>query len=118
MTEQYPNNGVPGVPEQQPQYGQPQYGQQQYAQQQYVQPQYVQRPTNTLAIVALILSFFVSLGGIICGHIALKQCKERNEAGSGMAIAGLVIGYVSLAITVIWIIVAASFVGAVSSYDY
>jgi hypothetical protein len=50
--------------------------------------------TNTLSIVALILAFFVPLGGIICGHIALNQIKKTGEAGHGLALAGTVIGYV------------------------
>ena len=35
--------------------------------------------------------------GIIFGHIALSQIKRTGENGRGMAIAGLVIGYLSLA---------------------
>ncbi len=62
--------------------------------------------TNTLAIAALISSFFVSLLGIILGHIALNQIKTTGEGGRGLAIAALVIGYVSLAFAVIFIIVA------------
>lgn len=50
--------------------------------------------TNTLAIVSLILAFFVSIGGIIVGHIALGQIKRTGEGGRGLALAGLVIGYV------------------------
>ncbi|TDP89295.1 uncharacterized protein DUF4190 [Leucobacter luti] len=63
-----------------------------------------QAPTNTLAIVALIASFFVSVAGIICGHIALSQIKRTGERGRGLALAGTIIGYVSFAITVISII--------------
>ncbi|EYT56313.1 hypothetical protein H490_0102090 [Leucobacter sp. UCD-THU] len=63
-----------------------------------------QAPMNTLAIVAFIASFFVSLAGIICGHIALGQIKKTGERGRGFALAGTIIGYVSLAITVIAVI--------------
>lgn len=61
-------------------------------------------PTNTLAIVALVLSFFVSIGGIICGHIALSQIKRTGEGGRGLAIAALIIGYVITALVVLYII--------------
>ncbi|MEJ5944830.1 DUF4190 domain-containing protein [Pseudokineococcus basanitobsidens] len=61
--------------------------------------------TNTLAIVALVLSFFVSLGGIICGHIARRQIRETGEKGAGLALAALIIGYASLAIGLIVFIV-------------
>lgn len=63
-----------------------------------------QAPTNTLAIVALIASFFVSIVGIICGHIALGQIKRTGERGRGLALAGTIIGYVSFGITVISVI--------------
>lgn len=89
------------------------YQPQGYAQQGYVQPQ----KTNTLAIVALISSFFVSLAGIICGHIALSQIKRTGEGGRGMAIAGLIIGYIGLVATIFWIIAAVAFAGTMASYS-
>lgn len=75
--------------------------QQQQQQQVYSQPAAAAQPpqpagTNTLAIVALISSFFISLAGVICGHIALGQIKQTGEQGRGMALAGLIIGYVGL----------------------
>jgi peptidyl-prolyl cis-trans isomerase B (cyclophilin B) len=57
--------------------------------------------TNGLAIASLITSFFISIVGIILGHVALSQIKRTGENGRGLAIAGLVIGYVSLAIGII-----------------
>lgn len=61
--------------------------------------------TNTLAIVSLLcgLGVLISAGslalpGIICGHLALKQIKQRGEEGRGMAIAGLVISYASVGV--------------------
>jgi hypothetical protein len=68
-----------------------------YAQQPYgaaaYQPGMVP-PTNTLAIVALILGFVLPLGGIIAGHIALGQIKRTGEGGHGLALAGTILGYV------------------------
>jgi peptidyl-prolyl cis-trans isomerase B (cyclophilin B) len=61
--------------------------------------------TNGLAIAALVSSFFISLLGIILGHIALNQIKTTGEGGRGLAIAALVIGYVSIAFAVILIVV-------------
>jgi len=52
--------------------------------------------TNTLAIVSLVLAFFISLGAVICGHIALSQIKKTGENGRGLAIAGLILGYLGL----------------------
>jgi Domain of unknown function (DUF4190) len=68
--------------------------------------------TNTLAIIALVSSFFISLLGIILGHIALNQIKTTGEGGRGLAIAALIIGYVALAFGVIFFIVM---MGAVAS---
>lgn len=68
--------------------------------------------TNTLAIVSLVLAFFVSLGAVICGHIALGQIKRTGEGGRGLAIAGLVLGYlglvVGLIVVIFWIVALAS----------
>lgn len=61
--------------------------------------------TNTLAIVAFIGSFFVSLLGIIAGHIALRQIKRSGEKGHGFALAGTIIGYASLVLTAILVAV-------------
>ena len=66
---------------------------------------YAQPPpgrTDPLATWSLILSlvglfccsFFTSIPGIICGHIALSHMKaDPNLGGKGMATAGLAIGY-------------------------
>ncbi|MBX0301037.1 DUF4190 domain-containing protein [Cryobacterium sp. 1639] len=51
---------------------------------------------NVLAIISLVSAFFVSLAAIICGHIALNQIKKTGEKGRGLAIAGLVLGYLGL----------------------
>ena len=51
---------------------------------------------NVLAIVSLISAFFVSLAAVITGHIALSQIKRTGEKGRGLAIAGLVLGYLGV----------------------
>jgi hypothetical protein len=62
-------------------------------------PSYVAPPagakTNTLAIVSLVTSI-IGLGivGIITGHISLGQIKKTHEQGHGLALAGLIIGYI------------------------
>ena len=62
--------------------------------------------TNGFAIAALVVSIaasFLYLGwvGAIFGHVALSQIKRTGEKGRGLAIAGIVIGYSALALTVI-----------------
>lgn len=61
-------------------------------------------PMNTLAIIAFIAAFFVSIAGIIMGHIALGQIKRSGERGRGLALAGTILGYVFLAGTIIAVI--------------
>lgn len=61
--------------------------------------------TNTLAIIALVASFFISIVGIVLGHVALNQIKTTGEGGRGLAVAALVIGYLSVAVGVIVVIV-------------
>jgi len=38
-----------------------------------------------------------AIGGIICGHLALGAIKRNGTGGKGLAIAGLVIGYLFVA---------------------
>jgi len=65
------------------------------------------RQTSAMAIGALVGAFFFPPLGIVLGHIALSQIRRRNEEGRGMAIAGLVIGYVH---TALWLLVIVAYV--------
>jgi prepilin-type processing-associated H-X9-DG protein len=49
-----------------------------------------------LGIASIFLSFLTSIAAIICGHLALGRIKRSQGrlSGSGMAIAGLVMGYI------------------------
>ncbi|MGR2753054.1 DUF4190 domain-containing protein [Agromyces arachidis] len=78
--------------------------------------------TNVLAIVSLVSSFLIPLVGIITGHIALSQIKKTGEQGRGLAVAGLIIGYVLFVVGIIVaiayfaLIAAAVNSGSVSGY--
>jgi hypothetical protein len=74
--------------------------------------------TNTLAIISMIASivgflwilpFIGSLAGVIMGHISLRQIATNGEKGRGMALAGVIVGYVGLALFVIGIIAFIAF---------
>ncbi|MFD6053821.1 DUF4190 domain-containing protein [Agromyces sp. NPDC060279] len=77
--------------------------------------------TNTLAVVSLVASLaglltgFGFIVGIICGHISLSQIKQRGEEGRGAALAGTIIGYVGVALSVIAIIVVIVVVAAAAT---
>ncbi|WP_280764032.1 DUF4190 domain-containing protein [Prescottella agglutinans] len=73
-----------------------------YGQPGYLQPQ--NAGTNVCAILALIFGFLGGLLAIVFGHIALSQIQRTGEQGRGLAIAGLVLGYMFLAFWVIFLI--------------
>jgi hypothetical protein len=65
--------------------------------------------TNGLAIGSLVCALlfpFMSLPAVVLGHIARKQIRERNERGDGLAVAGLVIGWLGIAFYALVFIVA------------
>lgn len=94
-----------------------------YANQPY--PYAPARPTNGLAIASLVLGLVWCFGlgsllAVIFGHVAKRQIKESGGAqtGGGMATAGLVLGWLGLAMfaltMLVMILAAASSAG--SSY--
>ena len=91
-------------------------------------PQHVQYaqapPTDGLAIAALVLGIIAvifcyiwalfGIPAVICGHISLKKIKNSHTplGGKGMAIAGLVTGYIGITLQILAII---GFVAAFAS---
>jgi hypothetical protein len=74
----------------------------------------LQRRTNGLAIAAMTTAIvgiplvscygfglFVSLAGAIMGHLARKQVAERDEDGGGMALAGIITGWVGVGLSLV-----------------
>src|SRR3954468_2423594 len=91
---------------QQPGYGQPGYG---------PPPGYPPaygRPTNTMAILSLVLAFVFAPAGLIIGIIARKQIRQTGEDGAGLALAGIIVSGIFTAffvlIIVFWIIAFAT----------
>lgn len=69
-----------------------------------------QRPVNSLAIVSLVAGiagyvlphpFIAGIVAIITGHMARRQIRQTGESGSGLALAGLILGYVHLALSIL-----------------
>ena len=80
----------------------------------YVSLQAPQARTSGLAIACLVLSIFWlywigSILAVIFGHIARSQIKKSNGTinGSGIALAGLIIGYIGIAFIVLIVGMAA-----------
>ena len=69
--------------------------------------------TSGLAIASLVLGILgVSILAIIFGFVALSQVKKGKRVGRGLAISGLVLGFVWLALQIVLII------GAVATHSY
>jgi hypothetical protein len=60
--------------------------------------------TNWMAVASLVCSLFGwllfigSIFGLIFGFVALNQIKQRGQRGRGMALAGIIIGGILLAL--------------------
>jgi hypothetical protein len=57
--------------------------------------------TNGLAVASLVLGilwiyWLGSILALVFGYIARKQIRERGDSGSGLALAGIVLGWVGL----------------------
>jgi hypothetical protein len=120
-----PPYGQAPPPGQSPAYGQnpaPPYGQYPpppYGQ--YPPPGYVPaRPMNGFAIASMVLGivWIYGIGSILAlvfGYIAKGQIKEQGQAGGGMAIAGIVLGWVGIALTIVGFGLMIYFVNKVDS---
>ncbi|MGV1078836.1 MAG: DUF4190 domain-containing protein, partial [Candidatus Nanopelagicales bacterium] len=81
-----------------------------------------QQGTNGLAITSLVLSIvgvccgIGSIIGIVLGFVALNQIKKTGQSGEGLAKAGIIVGFITLALFIIlWII---SIVSGNGNYTY
>lgn len=68
---------------------------------------YVTRPTDGLAITSFVLALLgFNLLAVIFGHVALARIRRSQAGGAGFAIAGLVIGYLTIAAIAVLILAA------------
>ena len=84
------------------------------------------RTTNPLAIVSLVsgilgwtlLPFVASLIAIITGHMARSAIRREPDRydGDGLAIAGLVLGWVAVALAVLFVAVALLLFGSIAAF--
>ena len=61
--------------------------------------------TNVIAILALVFAFVFPIAAIVLGHVARHQIRTRGGQGDGLALAGLILGYIFTIITVIVIVI-------------
>ena len=66
----------------------------------YQYPYPYQPRTNGLAVASLVCSVagvatcVTAPVGAVLGHVARRQIRERGEAGDGLALAGIIVGWV------------------------
>jgi len=88
------------------------------------QPRYASNPpTNTLAVVSLvsaILSWFVfpllgAVVAVVTGHMARRDIRNSYglQSGDGLAVAGLIIGYLNLILSCLSVLFALLIIGGV-----
>lgn len=71
-------------------------------------PGSVPQGNNGLAIASLVLSIvgvccgIGSIIGIVLGFVAMNQIKKTGQSGEGLAKAGIIIGFITLAIGIVW----------------
>jgi hypothetical protein len=70
-------------------------------------------PTNTMAVMSLVAGvagyvlphpFIAGLIAIYAGHTARKQIRQTGEAGASLALVGLILGYVHLALSILVVV--------------
>jgi hypothetical protein len=86
-----------------------------------------QRPTSGMAVASMVLGIIGLLAGcctfgifsilaVIFGHVAMGETKRGENSGHGMAVAGLVMGYVVAGPAIlmsIWVVVMGG-IGAIT----
>ena len=83
------------------------------------------RQTSTLAVVSLVfgilgwtlLPFIGSLVAVVCGHMARGEIRraQGNLEGDGMAVAGLVLGYIVIGLSLLAVLAAILFFGGLAA---
>jgi hypothetical protein len=74
------------------------------------------RPTNTMAILSLVLAFVFAPAGLIMGIVARKQIRQTGEDGDGLALAGIIVGGIFTAFFVLMIVFMIVAFSAATSY--
>lgn len=67
--------------------------------------------TNTFALVSVITAFISPIAAIVFGHMALGQIKRNGDAGRGLALTGLIIGYSYFVMIALFVIFYISMIG-------
>ena len=82
--------------------------------------------TSTLAVVSLVagiaswilMPFIAGLAAIICGHMARTEIRRAGGAleGDGLAVAGLVLGWINVILCVLGVLAVVLFFGGLAVF--
>jgi uncharacterized protein DUF1707/uncharacterized protein DUF4190 len=68
--------------------------------------------TNSMALASLICGVgqvmfwpLITIPAIVLGHVARRQIRQTGEQGSGMALAGLILGYIGAGVVALGVLV-------------
>lgn len=61
---------------------------------------------SVYAVLSLVFSLLIAPLGVVFGHIALSEIRKTGDRGRGLAIAGLVIGYIWTAGIILLFVIA------------
>jgi hypothetical protein len=93
-----------------------------------VQPQYqvqyaMPRRTNGLAVASLACGigqiffwFLAAIPAVVLGHMARRQIRQTGEDGAGMALAGLILGWIGIVLSVAFVVGAVALVAVATSH--
>lgn len=73
---------------------------------------------SLVPVIGSILSILAPISAILAvvfGHIALSQIKKRGGGGRGMALTGLIIGYILIGVSIIIGILIVAVFGAIAT---
>ena len=75
-----------------------------YQQGAYPYPAQQQPNWNGMCVAGFVCSFLISIVGLILSIVGLKRVKQSGEKGQGLAIAGIVISAVRIALAIVLVI--------------
>jgi len=87
------------------------------------------RTTSTTALISLVfgvlcwiaLPFAAAIVAVICGHIArgeIRRAAPGTIDGEGMAVAGLILGYLHLALIAVGLMLVFGFLGGLAFFAH
>jgi hypothetical protein len=66
-------------------------------------------------IAQLMFGPLATVPAVVCGHMARSQIRRTGEQGAGMALAGLIMGWIGVGFTVLVVLVAVLAIAAATS---